>query len=251
MAAFSYVSIFNLDPWQGEMVAARFDSWPPENMKLAADGSIFGLLQFGDGSQKLLAAIITWICLLLTWKAHGHDAVKQPLVQSMIKSFLAIPTTVRSSDTMATPLDAMLQRIAQQNVAARVQPISTFQWASILYKFLGTSGGDAETFDDMLSKYNSHPIVLAHDRGESGAGSIALNGKKKFGVRNWIERCCPEAYQVVLSSLQDLPYLLGPFGETFAYTNMCFLTSKASLEANPDTNAVDGPLEGEGSVEVA
>ncbi|CAL1152126.1 unnamed protein product [Cladocopium goreaui] len=235
---------------EGEMVAARFDSWPPENMKLAADGSIFGLLQFGDGSQKLLAAIITWICLLLTWKAHGHDAVKQPLVQSMIKSFLAIPTTVRSSDTMATPLDAMLQRIAQQNVAARVQPISTFQWASILYKFLGTSGGDAETFDDMLSKYNSHPIVLAHDRGESGAGSIALDGKKKFGVRNWIERCCPEAYQVVLSSLQDLPYLLGPFGETFAYTNMCFLTSKASLEANPDPNAVDGPLEGEGSVEV-
>ena len=242
--------ILHLDPWQGAMVAARFDCWPPQDVKLAEDGSIFGVLQFGDGSQKLLAAITTWICLLLTWKAYGHDAVQEPLVKDMIKSFLVIPTTVRSSDTLASPLDAMLGRIAQQNAAARVQPISTFQWASILYNFLGAKG-DAETFDEMLTKYNSHPVVLAHDRGESGSGSIALDGKKKMGVRNWVERCSPEAYQVVLSSLQDLPYLLGPFGETFAYTNMCFLTSKASLEANPETNSVDGPLEGEGSVEVA
>ena len=230
------------------MVAARFDAWPPPpDMAPDEHNSIAGVLQFGDGSQKMLAAMITWVCLLMVWKGHGPDALQSPLVQTMIKSFLAIPTTIKSTEATGNPLDAVLGRIAQQNVAARVQPISTFQWAGILVNFLD---GDRESFDDMLQKYNSHPVVVSHDRGESGSGSVALDGRKKMGVRNWVERCSPEAYQVVLSSLQDLPYLLGPFGEAFAYTNMYFLTSKAGFDPNPDTNSIDGPLEGESSVEV-
>ena len=236
--------------FQGEIVAARFDSWPPpDDMKPDEEMGIVRLLQFGDGSQKMLAAMITWICILLVWKGHGPDALRAPMVQTMIRSFLAIATTVKSTEIMSSPLDAMMGRIADQNVAARVQPISSFQWAGILVNFL-QGDRDSESFDDMIQKYNSHPVVVAHDRNESGSGSIALDGRKKMGVRNWVERCSPEAYDVVLNSMQDLPYLLGPFGESFAYTNLYFLGSKAGLDTNPDTNSVDGPMEGESSVEV-
>jgi len=236
--------------FQGEIVAARFDSWPPpDDMKPDEEMGIVRLLQFGDGSQKMLAAMITWICILLVWKGHGPDALRAPMVQTMIRSFLAIATTVKSTEIMSSPLDAMMGRIADQNVAARVQPISSFQWAGILVNFL-QGDRDSESFDDMIQKYNSHPVVVAHDRNESGSGSIALDGRKKMGVRNWVESCSPEAYDVVLNSMQDLPYLLGPFGESFAYTNLYFLGSKAGLDTNPDTNSVDGPMEGESSVEV-
>ena len=97
--------------------------------------------------------------------------------------------------------------------------------------------------------YNRHPDVLAHDRGESGTGSIALDGRKRQGVRNWLDRCCQAAFNEVLQSTHDLAYNLGPFGEVFSYTNSCFLTSTIDSDGAAGGDQ-EGPLPGEGYVEV-
>ena len=233
---------------QGEMVVARFNTWPPPELPRHVHGdlSLSAYLYFGDGSQKMLAAMSVWIALLLVWKRHGPECLKDSLVQVMLESFLRIPTTIKASETMASSFEATLTRIANQNVSARVQPISTFQWSCILQPFL--NGGSGMTFDAAVAAYNSHPVVLAHDRNESGAGCVALDGRKKQGVKHFVERCVPDAYQVILNSTHDLPFLLGAFGENFAYNSQCFLNSKANLEGQP-TTPLDGPLPGESFVE--
>ena len=234
---------------QGETVVARFDSWPPPDLPKRDDGenSLSAYLYFGDGSQKMLAAMSVWIALLLVWKSHGAESLKEGLVQSMLGSFLQIVTMIKASETLASSFEATLTRIANQNISARVQPISSFQWSCILQPFL--NGASGMTFEAAVAAYNAHPVVLAHDRNESGAGCVALDGRKKQAVRNFVERCSPSAYDVVLKSTHDLPYLLGAFGENFAYNAQCFLTSKGHLDPHSTGVSMDGPLPGEPFVE--
>ena len=177
------------------MVVARFEQWPPPEL---SDGSCYGVLLFGDGSQKMLAAMTCWIALLMVWRGHAEDSLN----------------------------------IVQQNIAAKVQPISSLSWASILVSFHGAN------VEEALAAYNGHPDVIAHDRNDSGAGSIALDGRKKQAVRNWMERTCQKAFDEVVRSTHDLPFNLGPFGEAFALCTSCFLGSKANLDALPTADGV-------------
>ena len=203
-------------------MVARFNQWPPED--LGGDGSLYGQLLFGDGSQKMLAAMTTWIALLLTWKHHGPEGLKNQFANSMVASFLRIPTTVKATEARGSPLEAVIGRIVSQNIAAKVQPITSFSWASILMQF------GSGSFDEALTAYNGHPDVISHDHDNHGSGSIALDSRKKTGVKNWIDRTCPAAFQVVLASTHDYAFNLGPYGEVFANSNQCFLGSKANLE---------------------
>ena len=195
----------------------------------------------------MLAAATAWISLLLMWRHLPQDSLKTPTMQTMIGSFLQISTMVKAADALSSGLEAMVSRIASQNVASRVQPITTFQFAAILKAFVGP--GSCTSFDDCLQAYNGHPTVLSHDRGESGSGSIALDSRKKQGVKNWLERTSAESFDVVQKSCHDVPFLLGPYGESFSFTAMCFLQSKAHLESNPATGEIDAPLPGEPFVE--
>lgn len=218
---------------QGEIVVARFPNWPPD--ELDEDHSLYGVLLFGDGSQKMLAAMTAWICLLLTWRGHGPEALKNQYVNSMIASFLSITTTIRATEAHATPLEGIIQRIVAQNIAAKVQPITSFAWASILKSFA------APSLDDALQAYNNHPEVVAHD--DQGGPGISLDARKKQGVRNFLERTSSEAFAQVLASTHDFPYALGPFGEAFATNNLCFVGSKGSLEPLFDEGQGPGPNE--------
>lgn len=226
------------------MVIARFLQWPPDD--LGEEGVMFKLL-FGDGSQKMLAAMTVWVAMLLVWKAHGKEGLSAPGVAGMITSFLKIGTTVRASETSGSPLESVINRIVSQNVNAKVQPISSFAWSSILRSLTGSE----TSFEEALTAYNRHPTVLAHDRGESGTGSIALDGRKRQGVRNWLDRCCPAAYEEVLHSTHDLAFNLGAFGEAFSYTNSCFLTSTVdTVPVSDGPTPASVPLPEEGYVEV-
>lgn len=129
--------------------------------------------------------------------------------------------------TESRGLDGMINRIVQQNIAAKVQPISSLSCASILVSFHGAN------VEEALAAYNGHPDVVAHGRNDSGAGSIALDGRKKQAVRNWMERTCPKAFDEVVRSTHNLPFNLGPFGEACALCTSCFLGSKANLDALP------------------
>ena len=227
---------------QGEPIVARFESWPPAN--LPEDKVVFGLLHFGDGSQRMLAAMVTWISLLLVWKRHGDEALENPLVSGLISSLLRISTVVRAADTRATPMESMIARIVAQNINSKVQPVSSFGWAGILKQMGGS-------FEDAVQQYNNHPCVQAFERGETGVGTIALDGRKRQAVKNWVERTSPAAFEVVRKSCDDLPFSQGPFGEGFACTNLVFIGSKANLESNPVTDETERPLPAEAYIEVS
>lgn len=227
------------------MVVARFVQWPPDD--LDKEKNVLFKLLFGDGSQKMLAAMTVWVAMLIVWKAHGKDGLDAHGVKGLLSSFLKIATTVRASETEGSPLQGIINQIVTQNVNSKVQPISSFAWSSILRSFAGSE--TSVTFEECLLAYNRHPDVLAHDRGESGTGSIALDGRKRQGVRNWLDRCCQAAFNEVLQSTHDLAYNLGPFGEVFSYTNSCFLTSTIDSDGAAGGDQ-EGPLPGEGYVEV-
>ncbi|CAK9068870.1 unnamed protein product, partial [Durusdinium trenchii] len=128
-----------------------------------------------------------------------------------------------------------------------VQPISSLGWCSILK---AASSKSTATFEDALAAYNSHPEVVAHDRQETGSGTISLDSRKKQAVRHWVDKTSQEAYEEVVASTHDQPFGLGPFGEGFAATSICFLQSKTNLEANPLSDETDHPMSGEAFCEV-
>ena len=98
--------------------------------------------------------------------------------------------------------------------------MSSLAWASIFQTF-----GSSWTLDECLDRYNQHPQVLAYEGGESGAGSIQLSGGKRQAVRNLLARCSPPAFQVIVQSTHDLPFVAGAFAESFAQNNNFFLGS--------------------------
>ena len=232
-------------------MVARFPNWPPNG--LSEDNSLFATLLFGDGSQKMLAAITTWVAMLLCWRHHGSAALDEKTVTSMVASFLNIQTIVKATDCRGSHLESVINRIVQQNAAAKVQPITSFGWSSILRSVSGSAERVQQTtFEEALQCYNNHPDVVSHDRADSGSGSIALDGRKRQGVRNWMERTCSEAYEEVLKSCHDIAFNLGPFGEVFSYNNICFLRSVSGMEAlSGDPEMAQAPLPGEAFVAAA
>ena len=167
---------------QGEVVVARFTNWPPD--ALGDDNGLFATLLFGDGSQKMLAAMTCWVAMLLCWRHHGSAALDDKIVSSMVASFLNIQTIVKATDCRGSQLESVINRIVQQNVAAKVQPITSFGWSSILRSASGSAERVQQTtFEEALQCYNNHPDVVSHDRADSGSGSIALDGRKRQGVR--------------------------------------------------------------------
>ena len=138
-------------------------------------------------------------------------------------------------------------RIVAQNINSKVQPITSFGWAGILRELVGENA----SFDDCLAAYNRHPEVMAHDREETGTGSISLDSKKRTAVRNFLDRCDPLAFDTICASNDDMPFSIGPFGEAFACTNSNFLGSKVPLEAIPASDEVNSPLAGEAFVEAS
>ena len=221
---------------------ARFETWPPQDLDT---DDLYGTLLFADGSQKVLAAFTVWVALILCWKKHDEDCLGSELVQSLICSLMWIPASVRASEVRGSQLDATIQRIVSQNSNAKVQPITSFGWAGILRGLLGESA----SFDECLQAYNRHPEVVAHDRAESGTGSISLDSRKRQAVKNFLDRCDAGAFDVVASSCHDIPFSSGPFGEAFACTNACFMGSKVLLEPITGTDDVNGPLANEAFVE--
>ena len=225
---------------QGEQMALRLPVDPSSSVD--ANQCAVGTLFFADGSQKMLAAFSTWLGVLSLWEDH-RDALQVPEVQSMLASFLAIPTCVKGSIDNSNTLEAAIGRIVKQNIDAKVLPVSSFQWSSVL-----RSLGQDVKLDQALQLHNAHPDVMAHD--DSGSGSITLDNRKKQGVQNWYEKTCPEALEVVLKSTHDLAFSFGCFGESFSLCNFAFLGSSANLTASDAADLNMQPFEKEAFVSI-
>ena len=93
------------------MIVARFEEWPPEPL----DSNVYATLMFGDGSQKGLAAFVVWLSIILVWRNHDPDSLRDPLVQGLICSLMRIPTSVRASEVTGSHMEATIARIVAQN----------------------------------------------------------------------------------------------------------------------------------------
>eukprot|EP00435_Cladocopium_sp_Y103_P021182 s564_g5.t1 len=221
---------------EGEMISLRL---PPtsELVDASCDNQNIaqGTLWFGDGSQKTLAGFTVWIAMLICWKNH-REFIGDPQVVQLLSSLLVIPTVLKATDSATTnSLQSVIGKIVKQNSDSRVQPVSSLQWASILMAMKDEHGGKLG-YDAAMDAYNQHPEVRAvsDNTAESGAGSIALDRRRKLAVKNWLEKTCEKAFAIVEASTHDLAFALGPFGETIASYQFLFLGSTASgLAANP------------------
>jgi len=212
---------------QGETISLRL---PPtfEQVDASCGSQHFatGTLWFGDGSQKTLSAFTVWMSMLICWKNH-KEFIGHPQVVQLLSSMLVIGTIYKATDSATTnSLQSLIGKIVKQNADSRVQPVSSLQWASILMAMKDESGGPLG-FDAAMDAYNQHPEVRAMSgkTDESGAGSIALDRRRKLAVKNWLERTCPDAFGIVEASTHDLAFSLGPFGETIASYQFLFLGS--------------------------
>ena len=95
------------------MIVARFEEWPPEPL----DSNAYATLMFGDGSQKGLAAFVVWLSIILVWRNHEPDSLRDPLVQGLICSLMRIPTSVRASEVKGSHMEASQCVVESHHVA--------------------------------------------------------------------------------------------------------------------------------------
>lgn len=95
--------------------------------------------------KKTLAAFIAWLALCIASEMCGVDMAdfQHPAVQALVASLLRLDSVLKSSVSEGDEIDSAISRIVKQNVDARVQPVSSLTWASVLaslgWHFLGAS----------------------------------------------------------------------------------------------------------------
>ncbi|CAJ1438354.1 unnamed protein product [Effrenium voratum] len=211
-----------------------------------------GILQFDDGSQKTLGAFMCWLGLIAVSKDFNKEDFQHHSLQLLIKSLLNIATVFKEPTSfVGDPLDSLVARVVKQNSDAKVQPISSFQWAVLLQSLRASSDGDQPiTLDEALKRYNEHPEVVAQG-GKltgflSGSGSMVIDQKKSRAIRHWMEKTGPATWALVEASQHDQPFNLGPFGEAFAGTASMFVGSTVAGFSILDTELE--PLQDEGYI---
>lgn len=214
---------------QGELVSLRLPA-TSEQVDACCDGEnvALGTLLFADGSQKTLAAFTVWLALLLVWRDF-KDSIEDPHVVQLIASLLVLQTTYKSMDANASSMQSAIGKIVKQNADSKVQPVSSLTWCSILSALQDDSDGTIN-FDTCMEAYNDHPEVRAwsDNANETGAGSISLDRRRKRAVKNWLEKTAKDAFRIVETSTHDIPFSMGPFGESMAAYQFLFLGSTAS-----------------------
>ena len=208
---------------QGELVSLRLPA-TSEQVDACCDGEnvALGTLLFADGSQKTLAAFTVWLALLLVWRDF-KDSIEDPHVVQLIASLLVLQTTYKSMDANASSMQSAIGKIVKQNADSKVQPVSSLTWCSILSALQDDSDGTIN-FDTCMEAYNDHPEVRAwsDNANETGAGSISLDRRRKRAVKNWLEKTAKDAFRIVETSTHDIPFSMGPFGESWQLTSFFF-----------------------------
>ena len=210
-------------------------------MRLPDDSVSCGLgeLLFDDGSQKGLAAFITWCCLI-SLEAHVSKDDLDDQALSLIDSLSRIPTMYKTKATL-NRADNIIANVAKQDGDSKVQPVTSYTWSTIL-RSLATEG-NAITFSDAIQRYNSHPDVLSFHKGDD----LPIDKKKSKAIQNWLENCSEGAQRVVQLSQHSIPFTQGPFGEQLSQLNALFTKSTVSLQSEPGSLT---RLDGEQSISI-
>eukprot|EP00438_Fugacium_kawagutii_P020691 Skav232340 [mRNA] locus=scaffold1704:535693:541139:- [translate_table: standard] len=120
-------------------------------------------LRFDDGGMRGLAAALVWSGLVYYVTTLKDDEIKHPSVIELARGLLTIPTFYK---TQGDESSAMIRRIIKQNVDAKKQTVSSYEWSMILQSLV-TSGKSPKpiSLQDAIEMYNSNPEVFAHGSG--------------------------------------------------------------------------------------
>ena len=90
----------------------------------------------------------------MCWRFHGSKGLQNDFAIGMISSLWQIPTTIKATEAHESQLEGVINRIVQQNINAKVQPVSSFAWSAIL-KTVACDDASV-SFEEALAKYNGH-----------------------------------------------------------------------------------------------
>ena len=130
-------------------------------------------LCFDDGGMRGLAGALVWAGLLYHVMALDEDELKHPSLAELVRSLLTIPTFYKSQGDESS---AMIRRIIKQNVDAKKQAVSSYEWSMILSNMPKPRGSQGISLQDAIDMYNNNPEVCAHGSG-TGKDRV-LNGFK-------------------------------------------------------------------------
>ena len=121
---------------------------------------------FDDGGVRGLACALVWCALIHHGKNMKDEDLASPNMAELARSLLSIPTFFKSQS--GDDASAMIRRIIKQNVDAKKQAVSSYEWSQILRDMAANSPkGKALSMQDAIDLYNQNPEVAAHG-GSSG-----------------------------------------------------------------------------------
>lgn len=147
-----------------------------------------------DGNAKALAAFMVWAVLCEIIKENSDESIFDEDAAVLINSLASINTLLE--DPSKSVSDSIITSIARQNQAARVSPVTSYQWACILQQL-----GEHLTFGQAMERYYQHPEVAMSMKIDGGAESgsnddaeeLAIDQKKKSNIKAFMEKSCREA----------------------------------------------------------
>ena len=177
-----------LNHWcQGEFIGMRLmdgDTADPRSY-------IQNALRFDDGGMKTLAAAVVWVGLVYYVMTLKDEELLHQSIVELARQLLQIPTYYKTQGDESMD---MIRRIIKQNVDAKKQAVSSYEWSMILTKLTAKSSKASLSLQDAIDLYNNNPEVSAHGM---GTGKDHVIAAKMFSFKlfvissinssNWIQ----------------------------------------------------------------
>lgn len=161
---------------------------PPDDSMEDSD-YVQNTIFFDDGGMRGLACALVWCGLIHHAMSLKDEDLTNPSMAELARSMLAIPIFHRSN--AADESTAMIRRIIKQNVEAKKQAVSSYEWSLILKSLgSGSNKGKELTVQAALEMYNSNPEVAAHGTAKDCLLSVAFSWVTWKPVSNMAIMCC-------------------------------------------------------------
>ena len=203
----------------------------PEN----AEAPALFRFRFGNGSKKGLAAMLIWFVLAKHLDSEGPKPEwRDPGMQDLVTSLFAIGTSFELHGDGSDQRSLMAQ-LVRQNEDAMVQPVTIFEWVSLITEMNGWKVGDTlgqkrtrgaieAAIGRVLSEYHEHPEVKAYDEvlraEDANAGGrkrqrkaaipiedlgtgIRIGNRRKACIQNVLQGATPKSLSIVQKHLHE------------------------------------------------
>jgi len=146
-------------PSQGESIGMRLAPGDSDDV----GEYVQGMLHFDDGGMRGLACALVWCGMMHHGQSIKDEEFVSPSMADLARSLLQIPTFYKSQ-THDEAAD-MIRRIVKQNVDAKKQSVSSYEWSLILRGLLSSASRKATSsvsMQEAIELYNANPEVAAH-----------------------------------------------------------------------------------------